>query len=204
MIDGSVVITGADLPLGSATARQLAADVDRFVLGGADADALATVQDRLAPDVTVEVLRTDPRDEFDVERLIETAVTDGHIGAVVPCHRVDLAVGAGVLGVDSYAAFDDRLRHDVRGVFATIEEAVGHAGPETAFVIPVRTVEQPTSVVDVAEMAIATMARALAHHYDGPATAVPVASFPTDDELADELGETVASRVRELARTAPA
>ncbi len=108
------------------------ADEGMTVVGCArDDDGLETAVEEIAAESDGEVYghRADVRDEFDVERLMEAAARHGE-------GSIDLVVAnAGVyhgeagqtpIGDESYAAFDDHVRTNVRGVFATLREALPH------------------------------------------------------------------------------
>lgn len=200
MIDGSVVVTGADRPLGKAVATRLAGDVDGLILGGADGAQLEDLAEELAGSgQPVKPVRADPRDEFDIERLVEIGARGEDLGAVIPSDRIVHRDPAAPLETASYAAFDDLIRHNVRGVYATVREALGHGSPETAVVVPIKAVEAPADLLDVGEVAIAALVRALADYRDGPTKAVPLSPFPVDTASeADQGAEDVVREVREL------
>lgn len=198
MINGTVVITGADRPLGRAVARGLDGDVDTLLLAGADGDALASsVEVPEGSESTVERLRTDVRDEYDVERLLETGARLGHLGMVIPCDRVDHRASNEFLEVGSYAAFDDLLRLNVRGTYVTLRETLGQGTAETAIVVPILDVDEPSDLFGVGELAIGAMARALGEDQPVPTRAVPLDSMPLDP---DADAEGPADRVVTAAR----
>lgn len=119
-MDGyTAVITNASRGIGETVARALA-DAGAHVIvcarDGDDIDAVATA------------MRADVRDEFDIERLIERAAREGGpIDTVVANAGVYHGdAGETPLSGGSYAAFDDHLRTNARGVFATVTEALSH------------------------------------------------------------------------------
>jgi len=129
-MDGqTVVVTGASRGIGRAVAVDLADAGAHVVVCARDSDTLA--------DVTAEVtdrggsataVRADVRDEYDVERLMEEATqVSGGIDAVVANAAVYHGdAGTTPLSTESYAAFDNHLRTNTRGVFATLREALPH------------------------------------------------------------------------------
>jgi NAD(P)-dependent dehydrogenase (short-subunit alcohol dehydrogenase family) len=135
MDDTTVVITGGSSGIGAACVRAFASE-------GATVVACARATDDLealaAEFETVEAVRADVRDEYDVERLMETAARLGE--------RIDVVVAnAGVnhgapgemhLAEEPYSRFDDTLRTNVRGVFATVKEAVPHLADEARVLVP--------------------------------------------------------------------
>jgi len=139
-MDKTVAITGASRGLGSAVARAFGAEGAHLVLSARDTEAL----DHVAADVleaggSVTTLRADVRDEFDVERFCEEASreSDGGIDVLVANAGVYHGdVGQTRLADESYSAFDDHLRTNVRGVYATIREAVPHLAPEARVLVP--------------------------------------------------------------------
>lgn len=133
----TVVVTGATGGIGSAVAHAFAEADHMVVLGGRDEEALAA----LAADVSGETVTVtaDVRDEYDLERLAELASrqSDGGIDLVVPCAAVYHGEpGETPLAETSYAAFDDTLRTNTRGVFATVRECVPHLAADGRVIIP--------------------------------------------------------------------
>jgi 3-oxoacyl-[acyl-carrier protein] reductase len=125
-METTVAVTGAAGGLGEAVARAFADDGATVVLGGRDRDAIEALADELGG----ESLRTDVRDEFELERLMEQASKAGDasgIDVVVPCAAVyHGGAGETPLPEESYSAFDDTMRTNVRGVFAAVREALPH------------------------------------------------------------------------------
>lgn len=137
----TAVVTGASRGVGAAVARQFAAEGVHVVLCARDADAL----DAVAADIESEggdatPMRADVRDEFDVERLMETASRAGET-AGIDCVVANAGVYHGAPGETplveaSYSTFDDTLRSNTRGVFATIREAVPHLTDDARAFVP--------------------------------------------------------------------
>jgi NAD(P)-dependent dehydrogenase (short-subunit alcohol dehydrogenase family) len=135
MDDTTVVITGGSSGIGAACVRAFASE-------GATVVACARATDDLealaAEFETVEAVRADVRDEYDVERLMETAARLGErIDVVVANAGINHgAPGEMYLAEEPYSRFDDTLRTNVRGVFATVKEAVPHLADEARVLVP--------------------------------------------------------------------
>jgi hypothetical protein len=85
-------------------------------------------------------MRADVRDEFDVERLMETAARAGDSGGIdyviANAGIYHGPAGETPLVAESYSAFDDMLRTNVRGVFATLREAAPHLSADARALVP--------------------------------------------------------------------
>lgn len=132
----TVAVTGATGGLGEAVARAFADGGATVVLGGRDRGAL----DALAEELGGESLRTDVRDEYELERLMERASKAGDasgIDVVAPCAAVYHGdAGETPLPGESYSAFDDTMRTNARGVFVAVREALPHMDDSGRAVIP--------------------------------------------------------------------
>lgn len=139
-MDGTVVVTGAGSGIGRAVARALAEEGADVVTGVREPASMASIVEDLDPrDSEVIAERADARDEFDLERLMETAFRElGPIDVVVPAQWVvhDTEGETPVQSV-SYSAFDDTMRSNVRGAFAAIREASPHLGPGASVLLPI-------------------------------------------------------------------
>lgn len=137
MDDKTVVVTGGSRGLGKAVATVFADAGARVVVCAREADELDAAVDDIAGDVTG--VRADVRDEYDVERLMETAVrgTEGGIDVVVAnAGTIHGSPGGMPIDDESYTAFDDTLRTNVRGVFSTVKEALPHMTPDGRILVP--------------------------------------------------------------------
>jgi len=139
MDDATVVITGASRGIGAQVARTHTAAGGHAVICARDGDDLASVAASIRDDDGhVTAVRADVRDEYDVEHLLETAAREGGAidGVVANAGVYHGAAGETPLAEESYAAFDDHLRTNARGVFATIREAVPHLSTDARIVVP--------------------------------------------------------------------
>jgi NAD(P)-dependent dehydrogenase (short-subunit alcohol dehydrogenase family) len=145
-MDGlTAVVTGASRGIGEAVARRFAAEGARVVACSRDRDELDAVVADIEGDA--EGLRADVRDEFDVERLMELAArgSGGGIDVVVACAGVYHGnPGETPLSEEAYSAFDDTLRTNVRGVFATVKEALPHLADDGRVLVPSGSVARET------------------------------------------------------------
>ena len=137
----TAVVTGASRGVGAAVARRFAAEGVHAVGCSRDGEELdAVVADVAGAGGAMTGLRADVRDEYDVERLMETAARAGDAGGI-GCLVANAAVyhgpaGASPLSETGYSAFDDTLRVNVRGVFASIREAVPHLTDGARVLVP--------------------------------------------------------------------
>ncbi|SNZ18083.1 NAD(P)-dependent dehydrogenase, short-chain alcohol dehydrogenase family [Natronoarchaeum philippinense] len=139
MDDATAVVTGATRGIGRAVAEEFAAAGAHVVCCAREADDVdALVEDIEAEGGTVTGVRADVRDEYDVERLLGTAVrVGGEIDIVVACAGVYHGTpGETPIDDEAYAAYDDHLRTNARGVFATLREAAPHLAPEARVLVP--------------------------------------------------------------------
>ena len=144
--DGTVVVTGGTRGIGRAVADAFAAEDATVVVGARDGDAIDETVTALEETTaaTAAGLRTDVRDEFDVERLLETASRAGDHGGVdvvVPAAGVYHGEpGTTPTDDEPYSSFDDHWRTNGRGVFATIREAIPHLNDGARVLVPTGSV----------------------------------------------------------------
>lgn len=140
----TVVVTGADGALGRAIATAFAERDATVVLGVRNPETGESFASEL--DADVQVVRADPRDEFDIERLMEQASRAGDasgIDVVVPSEQVYHGpIGETPLTDTPYSAFDDTMRTNARGVFAAIAEAIPHLTSDARVLVPTGDVAQ--------------------------------------------------------------
>ena len=132
-MDGqTAVVTGASRGIGHAVAHAFAEAGAHVVICARDGDAIgavaAEIEDRGG---NATATRADVRDQFDVERLMEKAAAIGgkidHLIANAAVYHGE--TGSTPLSEESYSAFDDHMRTNARGTFATIREALPHLDP---------------------------------------------------------------------------
>lgn len=134
-MDGqTAVVTGASRGLGRAIVHEFVEAGATVICCARDADAIEAV----ANETGALGLRADVRDEFDVERLMVIAAREGgEIDVLVPNAAVYHGTpGETPLHEESYAAFDDTVRTNLRGVFATVREARPHLADDARILIP--------------------------------------------------------------------
>jgi NAD(P)-dependent dehydrogenase (short-subunit alcohol dehydrogenase family) len=202
-MDGTTaLVTGVSRGIGAALARRFVAEGAHVVGCARDADAL----DALAEEIRAEgddtddagggitVQRADVRDEYDVERLAETAAGVGESSGI------ELVVAnAGVyhgppgetrLAGESYAAVDDHLRTNARGVFSTVRESLPHLAADARVLVPSGAVAREprpgTGSYAVSKAAAEALARGFAAEIDHPVGVVDPGQVATD--LAGEGG----------------
>ncbi|GAA3862637.1 SDR family oxidoreductase [Haloarcula argentinensis] len=131
-------------------------------------------------------IRTDVRDEYDVERLVETAMREGDAIQYVVANAgvYHGTAGETPLTEESYTAFDDHIRTNARGVFSTIREAVPHLGSDARIVVPTGVVAREGmpgyGSYAVSKAAAEAVARGFAADLDTPVGAVDPGQVATD------------------------
>jgi len=137
----TAVLTGGSRGIGRAVASAFAERGVHVVVCGRDAPEVDAVADEIDPSgALVTAIRADVRDEFDVERLMETAARAGEKPGI-DCVVANAGIYHGSTGgtpmvEESYAAFDDTLRTNARGVFATVREAIPHLNDDARMLVP--------------------------------------------------------------------
>lgn len=141
-MDGTTaVVTGASRGLGAAVARRFADAGAHVVVCARDADAVESVAAGVRDEGgSATAMRSDVRDEFDAERLMETAAREGERGGIDT-----VVANAGVyhgeagetpLADDAYSAFDQHYQTNARGVFAAVREALPHLNDGARVLVP--------------------------------------------------------------------
>jgi 3-oxoacyl-[acyl-carrier protein] reductase len=135
----NVLITGGSRGLGGAVARRFAEDGAHIAICAREEEPLHEVAaDIVEAGGTATTQRADVRDEFDVERFAETAAREGGPLDVVLANAgvYHGDPGETPLSEESYASFDDHLRTNGRGVFATVRESVPHLADDARVLVP--------------------------------------------------------------------
>jgi NAD(P)-dependent dehydrogenase (short-subunit alcohol dehydrogenase family) len=141
-MDGAtVVVTGATRGVGRAVAGAFADEGADVVVCARDATAVEETAAALDETAEGSVVgqRADVRDEYDVERLMETAASHGtpDIDVVVANAAVfHGSPGETPITSESYSAFDDSYQTNVRGVFATFRESLPHLAAGARLIAP--------------------------------------------------------------------
>lgn len=134
----TAVITGASRGIGKAVATALADSGTHVFVCARDGDEIEeTATEIRDAGGTVTASRADVRDEYDVERLMERAAeAGGAVDYVVANAGVYHGpAGETPLSTASYAAFDDHLRTNARGVFTTLREALPHLADDARLLV---------------------------------------------------------------------
>jgi len=142
MDESTVVITGGTGGIGRAVSEAFLEAGATVVIGARDQariDETVSALEEAEKRGTITGLRTDVRDEFDCERLLETASKTGAAGidVVVACAGIYHGEsGSTPTDDESYSRFDDHWRTNARGVFATISEALPHLNDGARVLVP--------------------------------------------------------------------
>jgi NAD(P)-dependent dehydrogenase (short-subunit alcohol dehydrogenase family) len=187
-VDGAtVVVTGGTSGIGRAVAHRFAESGAHVVVCGRDAGEVEETVVALSARTEATGLRADVRDEFDVERLMETAAR--FAGDGIDCVVANAGVYHGTPGetpiqAESYAAFDDHLRTNARGVFATVKEALPHLNEGGRVLVPTGSVARNATPgigsYAASKAAAEAVARAFAVDGDQPVGCVDPGQVATD------------------------
>lgn len=165
MTIGTAVVTGAESGAGAAIGAELADRATVLVLGVKEQDLPERLDGALsAGSAEAVTVRTDVRDEYDLERLMETATRHGSggIDLLVPAGRV-MHIDPATAPLDgAYAAIDDEWRTNVRGVFAAIKEARPHLAEAARIAVPKAPQDETTTMTNVYAAAIEALTTTIA------------------------------------------
>lgn len=138
MDNQTAVITGASRGIGKAVAEAFAEEGAHVVISSRDTDHLEEVAGNVREaGGEATPIRADVRDEYDVERLMERAA---EIGGAIDYVVANAGVyhgrsGDTPLSAESYSAFDDHLRTNARGTFATLRESLPHLADDARLLV---------------------------------------------------------------------
>ncbi len=184
MSDRTVVVTGGTRGIGRAIVTAFVDDGAQVVFCGRDAEAVAAIA---GDDEQLTGVRADVRDEFDAERLMETAAKAG--GGTIDVVIANAGVNHGTPGEmplpeEPYARFDDTMRTNVRGVFATISEAIPHLSDEGRVLVPsgkiAREPKPNMGTYAISKAGAEAVARAFSTDIDQPVAIVDPGLVATD------------------------
>lgn len=139
MNDTNVVVTGGSRGIGAAVAKRFAAEGARVTIcARSSADLEAVAESVRADGGVVTAVEADVRDEFDLQRVMETATEAAEtIDVLVANAGVYQGTPGGTpLRDDDYETFDEHFEINARGVFATIREALPHLAPDARVLVP--------------------------------------------------------------------
>ena len=186
-LDMNVLITGGSRGLGAAVARRFAAAGAHVTICARDEEALHEVAaDVVEAGGEATTQRADVRDEFDVERVAETAAREGGpldvVFANAGVYHGD--PGDTPISEESYATFDDHLRTNGRGVFATVRESVPHLADDARVLVPsgniAREAKPGYGAYAVSKAATEAVVRQFAAELDYPVGVVDPGAVATD------------------------
>jgi 3-oxoacyl-[acyl-carrier protein] reductase len=148
--DRTVVVTGASRGLGAAVAARFGEAGARVVVSSRDRSRLDGTVERIeAAGGTAVAVEADVTDEAAMRRLVtEHAVGDAPVPISVLVANAGInpsETGETPLGEESYGAFDRAMATNVRGVFATIKEAVPDLAASGRVLVPSGSVAREVS-----------------------------------------------------------
>jgi NAD(P)-dependent dehydrogenase (short-subunit alcohol dehydrogenase family) len=201
----TAVVTGAARGIGEAVARLFAEEGAHVVVCAREKDAVKAVAEAVEADGgAATAMRADVRDEYDVERLMETAARAGEapgvdcVVAAAGTYHGD--PGETPLAGESYSAFDDTLRVNARGAYASVREAVPHLTDGARALVPsgavAREAEPGFGAYAVSKGAAEAVVRQFAAEIEHPVGVVDPGRVATD--LTDGAGDRTPADVAPL------
>jgi 3-oxoacyl-[acyl-carrier protein] reductase len=188
-MDGlTAVVTGGTRGIGQGVAAAFADEGANVTLCGRDTEeveeSVEAIEDRGNSAVG---LRADVRDEFDMERLMETAAREGNDGIDVVVANAGIyhgTPGETPLTMESYAAFDDTLRTNCRGVYTTIRESLPHLTENARVLVPTGSIGHETHAgygsYAVSKAASEALVRGFSAELDGAVVGIDPGVVGTD------------------------
>ena len=191
-MDPTVAITGATSGIGRAVAESFVEAGAFVAVSGRDGDAVdRTVEELNGLDGDTDIgrawgTRVDVRDEFDLERFFERVAREAGPIDVVLANAAVFHGGPGESPTDevAYSEFDDTMRTNARGVFATITEALPHLADDARIIVPSGSVahesKQGMGAYAVSKAAAEAVARGFAADVDATVGVVDPGLVATD------------------------
>jgi NAD(P)-dependent dehydrogenase (short-subunit alcohol dehydrogenase family) len=202
-MEPTVAITGATSGIGRAVAEAFVDEGAFVAVSGRDGDAVDRTVAELNGDTegsgdadgadgetvpagTAWGERVDVRDEFDLERFFQRAAREGGPIDVVFANAAVFHGAPGERPTDdlSYADYDDTMRTNARGVFATIAEAVPHLADDARAIVPSGSVAHESTAgmgaYAVSKAAAEAVARGFAADLDATVGVVDPGLVATD------------------------
>ena len=200
LTDATVLVTGASRGIGRALLAAFAAEGAAVVGCARDADALddaiadareaasTASENGSASTATVEGVRADVREESDIAHLVDVADdTGGRDGIDVVVANAGVkhaASGEAPIHEEPYDRFDDTIRTNLRGVFATAKEALDQMPSEGRFLVPSGAIavdyDPGMGAYAVSKGAVESLVRQLAVDVEQTATIVDPGLVDTD------------------------
>ncbi|MDY6764782.1 MAG: SDR family oxidoreductase, partial [Halobacteria archaeon] len=139
----TAVVTGGTSGIGRSIVHSFCSEGARVVTCSRrkkDVDEVVEeVKEEVDGEVEVMGLRSDVRDEYDTEYLMESASRFGDKGVDVVVANAGIyhgKAGETPLADEPYSVFDDTLRINTRGVFTTVKEALPYMPPDGRVLVP--------------------------------------------------------------------
>jgi len=188
-MDGlTAVVTGGTRGIGRAVALAFAEEGATVALCGREGEEVETCVGTIEETGGTAVgLRADVRDEFDMERLMETAAREGGDGIDVVVANAGLyhgTPGETPLTTESYAAFDDTLRTNARGVFTAIRESLPHLNDDARILVSTGSIGHEThagyGTYAVSKAAAEALVRGFSAELENPVVGIDPGVVGTD------------------------
>lgn len=138
----TAVVTGGTSGIGRSIVRSFCSEGARVVTCSRRKKDVDEVVEEVKEETDGEVmgLRSDVRDEYDIEYLMESASRFGDKGVDVVVANAGVYhgdAGETSLADESYPVFDDTLRINTRGVFTTVKEALPYMPLDGRILVPI-------------------------------------------------------------------
>jgi NAD(P)-dependent dehydrogenase (short-subunit alcohol dehydrogenase family) len=186
-MDGTnAVVTGASRGIGASVARRFAAEGANVTCCARSEDALSAVVAGIRDaGGAATAVPADVREVDDVTRLAERAAEGGPIDVVVANAAVSHGPpGERPLGDVPYEQFDDTIRTNLRGAFATVRETLPHLAADGRVLVPSGAVAREATAgmgaYAVSKAGVEGLARGFSADLDVPVGVVDPGYVATD------------------------